>query len=127
MRKEDKRNKIIAILFGKDEELKMQRNHFSKYHGWCPDNNTSYLYFENPSDEELKKIFQRIDVIQYQIFSVGVFSNLIELHKTVGLAHRNGKKIEFGYENITSNKKVNFQDALFNLMLYYNPEGKVWL
>lgn len=127
MKKEDKANKIIAILFGTDEELEMQRNHFSKYHGWCANNNTSYLYFENPSEKELEKAFQRIDVIQYQIFSVGVFSDLIELHKTVRLAHQNGKKIEFGYENITSNKKVNFQDALYNLMLYYNPQCKVWL
>ncbi|GEM_PF-5190601 len=127
MGKEDKEIKIVALLFGKNEELKMQRRHFANEQGWDLENRYSYLYFENPSDKELSQVFQRNDITQYQIFSVGVFSDLIDLHKTVRIAHQNGKKIEFGYENITSNKKVNFQDVLYNLMLYYNPEMKWWM
>ncbi|GGJ55298.1 hypothetical protein [Virgibacillus salexigens] len=127
MRKEEKDKIIIALLFGTNQELEMQRNHFSKYHDLVPYGNYIHYYFENPSDKELERLFKKNDVLEYQIFSVGVFNDLIDLHKTVRIAHQNGKKILFGYENITSNKTEDFQKVLFNLMLYYNPERKIWL
>ncbi|MGM8216825.1 hypothetical protein ACLIA0_14920 [Bacillaceae bacterium W0354] len=123
MKNEDKKKRIVTLLFGSNNELEMQRERFSTLH-WGSYN---YLYFENPSNEELENVFKRNDILEYQIFSVGVFSDLVDLHRTVRIAHENGKKIEFLYENVTSSKKVNFQQVLYSLMLYYNPEQKLWI
>ncbi len=123
MENEDKNKRIVTLLFGSNSELEMQRERFSTLHWGFYD----YLYLENPSNEELENVFKRNNIQEYQIFSVGVFSDLVDLHKTVRIAHENGKKIEFLYENITSSKKVDFQQILYSLMLYYNPEQKLWI
>jgi hypothetical protein len=64
MRKEEKDQIIIALLFGTNQELEMQRNHYSKYHDLVPYGNYIHYYFENPSDKELERLFKKNDVLE---------------------------------------------------------------
>ncbi|MDN4094334.1 hypothetical protein QYF48_16115 [Brevibacillus agri] len=116
----------ITLIFGSDEDVSFQEDKFRKDKESAEtfEPNIKHECYIRPDENQLKKLFNRDNVRQIGIWSLGVFEDLDELYKVVRIAHENHSSIHFLYENITSDSKVDFQNVLFKIMLYYNKKQK---